>query len=126
MLLHPYRDAPRVSVTGWDIHGLCTGIAVQGTLNHPGDEDRGWTVEVAIPWADLARWALRQIYYAQRNQPRYQATLKALNLENLTPPPGWTLRLEAGSLTWAASAEGDGVLLTVDAQGAVAKTEFTK
>ncbi|MEJ5171980.1 MAG: hypothetical protein WHU10_13415, partial [Fimbriimonadales bacterium] len=25
----------------------------QGTLNDPRDEDRGWTVEIAIPWNDL-------------------------------------------------------------------------
>jgi hypothetical protein len=34
---------------GWDIVGLKTAVAVQGTLNHPGDTDRGWTLEIAYP-----------------------------------------------------------------------------
>jgi hypothetical protein len=28
---------------------LETAVAIQGTLNHPGDKDRGWTVEIAYP-----------------------------------------------------------------------------
>jgi hypothetical protein len=37
--------------SGWDIAGLKTAVAVQGTLNHPGDTDRGWTLEIAFPLA---------------------------------------------------------------------------
>jgi hypothetical protein len=33
----------------WDIAGLKTAIAVQGTLNHAAGRDRGWTVEIAYP-----------------------------------------------------------------------------
>ncbi len=29
-----------------------TAVAVEGTLNKPGDKDKSWTVEMAIPWAD--------------------------------------------------------------------------
>lgn len=29
-------------------------VALSGTLNTPGDADRGWWVEIAIPWANLA------------------------------------------------------------------------
>jgi hypothetical protein len=38
----------------WEIAGLRTAVHVDGTLNRPGDEDRAWTVEIAIPWAALA------------------------------------------------------------------------
>jgi len=41
----------------WDIQGLKTAIAVQGTLNQSGDKDRGWTVEIAYP---LSAFASRQ------------------------------------------------------------------
>ena len=37
----------------WDIPGLKTAVALHGTLNDSGDKDRGWTVEIAIPWAAL-------------------------------------------------------------------------
>ena len=39
--------------------------------------------------------------------------------EPLGLPEGWTLRLQAGDLTWAALAEGEGLRLSIDAQGAV-------
>jgi hypothetical protein len=50
----PYRDGGHAD-DAWDIAGLRTAVQVQGTLNRAGDRDRGWTVEMAIPWASLAR-----------------------------------------------------------------------
>ncbi len=47
-----YRDEGH-AVNGWDIHGLRVGVKVDGTLDRPGDTDRGWTVELALPWAAL-------------------------------------------------------------------------
>jgi len=41
----------------WDIQGLKSAIAVQGTLNKSTDKDRGWTVEIAYP---LSAFASRQ------------------------------------------------------------------
>lgn len=41
----------------WDIAGLKTAIAVQGTLNKSSDKDHGWTVEIAYP---LSAFANRQ------------------------------------------------------------------
>lgn len=36
------------------LEGLQTAVAVRGTLNDPRDEDAGWTVEIALPFASLA------------------------------------------------------------------------
>jgi Carbohydrate family 9 binding domain-like len=44
----PYSEDGK-SDNGWDIAGLKTAVAIQGTLNHPGDADRGWTLEIAYP-----------------------------------------------------------------------------
>jgi hypothetical protein len=44
----PYNQGGKAD-NGWDIAGLKTAVAVQGTLNHPGDTDRGWTLEIAYP-----------------------------------------------------------------------------
>ena len=41
----------------WDIAGLKTAVAIQGTLNQPGDMDRGWTLEIAYP---LSAFSTRQ------------------------------------------------------------------
>jgi hypothetical protein len=39
---------------GWDLPGLSAAVVVDGTLNDSSDADRGWTVELALPWAGLA------------------------------------------------------------------------
>lgn len=53
MLTRPYR-AGGVRFNGWEFHGLKTAVHVDGTLNDPSDEDRGWGVEIAFPWSSLA------------------------------------------------------------------------
>jgi hypothetical protein len=44
----PYNQHGKAD-NSWDIAGLRTAVAVQGTLNRPTDTDRGWTVEIAYP-----------------------------------------------------------------------------
>lgn len=36
-----------------DIRGLKAAVKVEGTINKPGDKDKGWTVELAFPWEML-------------------------------------------------------------------------
>jgi len=36
-----------------DVEGLGVGIGLRGTLNEPEDEDRGYTIELAVPFAEL-------------------------------------------------------------------------
>jgi hypothetical protein len=52
LLLKPYRDGG-AAVTSWDIAGLQAGIHTDGTINNPGDLDKGWTVEIKIPLSAL-------------------------------------------------------------------------
>jgi hypothetical protein len=47
-----YRHGGRAR-DAWDITGLRSAVGLHGTLNHPADRDTGWSVELAIPWADL-------------------------------------------------------------------------
>lgn len=49
----PYRDNGSAQ-NSWEIPVLKLAVALNGTLNSPGDHDRGWTVEVAIPWSAFA------------------------------------------------------------------------
>jgi hypothetical protein len=37
----------------WDCRDLQVAVTVQGTLNEHDDEDQGWTLEMAIPFASL-------------------------------------------------------------------------
>lgn len=56
LLVKPYRNGGSV-IDHWDINGLRSAVHIQGTLNDPTDADKGWSVEVAIPWGVLAEAA---------------------------------------------------------------------
>lgn len=57
-LVKPYRDGGP-ALHGWDIAGLRSEVSVDGTINDPSDTDRGWSVEIAIPWEALKEAAHR-------------------------------------------------------------------
>ncbi len=56
LLVRTYR-AGGPAVNGWDIRGLRAAVHVDGTLADDRDTDRGWTVEIALPWPALAECA---------------------------------------------------------------------
>jgi hypothetical protein len=56
LLVRPYRDGGP-ALHGWDIAGLRTAVALEGTLNEPWDTDGGWSLEIAVAWAALAACA---------------------------------------------------------------------
>jgi len=49
--LHP--RGKRWAFMDWDFPGLKWAVHVDGTLNDDRDIDRGWTVELAFPWAGM-------------------------------------------------------------------------
>jgi hypothetical protein len=49
---HP-RGA-RWAFMDWDFPGLKTAVFVDGTLNDDRDVDKGWTVELALPWQGMS------------------------------------------------------------------------
>ncbi len=49
LLPKPYRDGGPAQ-NEWEMKGLRTAVHRDGTLNDPSDVDKGWTVEIAIPW----------------------------------------------------------------------------
>lgn len=55
-LVKPYRDGGP-ALHAWDIQGLKTATTIDGTINQPGDRDRGWRIEIAIPWEILKECA---------------------------------------------------------------------
>ena len=57
-LKKPYKDGGP-ALNSWEIPGLKTAVHVQGTLNDPRDRDRGWTLEIALPWRVLGEHAHR-------------------------------------------------------------------
>jgi hypothetical protein len=47
----PYRELNAPVLNDWEILGLKSAVHVEGTLNDPSDTDKGWTLEMAIPWS---------------------------------------------------------------------------
>ncbi len=58
LLTRPYKDGG-IALNSWEIPGLKTAVHVDGTLNDASDRDRGWTLEVAIPWNAISELARR-------------------------------------------------------------------
>lgn len=58
-LVKPYRDGGPVK-NATNIQGLRTAVHVNGTINDPTDTDKGWSVEIAIPWKGLKEYAGKQ------------------------------------------------------------------
>ena len=52
---HP--RGPRLGFFNWDLPGLRSAVAVDGTINDNRDRDRGWTAEIAIPWSGMQQLA---------------------------------------------------------------------
>ncbi|PKO23865.1 MAG: polyhydroxyalkanoate depolymerase [Chloroflexi bacterium HGW-Chloroflexi-1] len=53
---HP--RGPRLGFWNWDFPGLKSAVYVDGTLNQDEDRDRGWMVELALPWRGM-KWLAR-------------------------------------------------------------------
>jgi hypothetical protein len=58
LLPRPYRDGG-LGISNWEIAGLKSAVHLDGTLNEPSDVDRGWSIEIAVPWKALAEQARR-------------------------------------------------------------------
>lgn len=56
LLVKPYRDGGP-AVHAWDIQGLKAKVFCSGTVNQPGDKDKSWSVEIAMPWKILKECA---------------------------------------------------------------------
>lgn len=48
----PYRNGGPL-VMDWSCLGMETAVAYEGTLNDSSDEDKGWSVEMSLPWWSL-------------------------------------------------------------------------
>ena len=52
----PYKNGGKAD-NEWEIPGMRTAIHVDGTLNDSSDRDRGWSIEIALPWKVLGKSA---------------------------------------------------------------------
>lgn len=52
-------DVPKTAL--FNLKGIRTAVVVSGTLNERDDKDDYWTVEIAIPFADLANENIKEV-----------------------------------------------------------------
>lgn len=50
LITQPYRERYHQVVVDWNISDYKSAIHVNGTLNDSSDKDRGWQIEMALPW----------------------------------------------------------------------------
>ena len=53
-IVKPYRE-PSPIIDNWDIKGLKSAVHIEGSLNDPSNQDKFWSVEVAMPWEALKK-----------------------------------------------------------------------
>ena len=82
----PYREGGKAD-NSWEIPGLKTAVAVDATLNDPADRDRGWSVEIAIPWTAFASRAP-----VRRPAPGEEWRVNLLARRVADGDPRWPLR----------------------------------
>jgi len=52
LLTKPYRDGGR-ALDSFEFKGVKTAVHLDGTINDPSDTDKGWSIEIFIPWKSL-------------------------------------------------------------------------
>ena len=66
-----------IAVHGTNLPGLRSAVKIQGTLNNPADTDIGWSLEVFMPWKDLA------IYQGRLTSPPLPGDIWRINFSRV-------------------------------------------
>lgn len=81
----PIEGHPTTSVNTWNCEGIRTAVVVDGTLDNRTDVDRGWTAELAIPFAGLATHTARRGERWRLNLYRIDLTPKPAEFQAWSP-----------------------------------------
>jgi len=85
----------RWAFTDWDFPGVQIATQIDGTLNDDSDIDRGWTAEIALPWAGMNHLANGRSLPPKDNDTwrmffgRFQKLMNAG--KEVQPHPAWAL-----------------------------------
>ena len=67
-----FNIGPLEAVLGWDSKGWRSAVKVDGTINNNEDTDKGWTVEMSIPFFDFYGTAFRTVDKAEAYYGRHR------------------------------------------------------
>lgn len=85
----------RLGDFNWHFPGMKTAVFVDGTLNDDRDRDRGWTVELAFPWAGMTPLATDGRSLPPKHGDVWRIDLSRFNTYREAPPArdsgGWAL-----------------------------------
>lgn len=57
----PQRDGAH-RIMAWDVHGLESAVKIDGVLNDPSADNKGWALEMKIPWFSLRECDTEECY----------------------------------------------------------------
>lgn len=83
----PYRDGGP-PINAWDISGLKTAVHINGEMNNPQAENKGWTLEIAMPWKILKE-------SASHSRPPQVGDIWRINFSRVN----WLVEVENGRYT---------------------------
>ena len=93
---HGHPRGGRLGNFNWRFPGIRSAVQIRGTLNNDADRDRGWTVELALPWRGMA-WLAKadQRALPPRNGDEWRMDFSRFNATKEPPPAkdsgGWAL-----------------------------------
>jgi hypothetical protein len=88
----PYKNGGK-ALLSWDTQGLLSAVKTDGTLNHPGDVDRGWSVEMAIPLKSLNFWGDGPV----RDSAQWRINFSRVEWDRDVRDGQYVVRADAGS-----------------------------
>ena len=90
-----HRRGKRWAFMDFDFPGLKTAVKIYGRLNDPLSLDRGWTVEIAFPWAGFSHLLPNRNFPPENGESLRAAFFRFENLryhgKNSSESVGWAL-----------------------------------
>jgi len=95
-----YKNHPRggrIGFWNWDFPGLEHAVFLDGTINDDRDRDRGWTVELALPWSGMEVLSLGdQVRLPPRDNDVWRMDFSRFNQYKEAPPAN-----DSGGWAWS-------------------------
>ena len=86
----------RIGYWNWDFAGLQSAVYIDGTINDPSDRDRGWTVELALPWSGMEVLAMDDMSLPPKDQDIWRMDFSRFNQYKEAPPAN-----DSGGWAWS-------------------------